>query len=360
MIQKRVQLQALQISKRAPKVITWKGVRMVRNQSFLAAVQEIITYSDEMDVTRIGIIGDMHSGKTTISLSIGHTVHTYSKIPYTVKIFKKKHLLNFGETIKTLKPTNYILIFDDVSFLKASATNKQINLIEQAISEIRHLEGGMDVKIICIFNYHYPKALPPFLREAQFKFITSIGDANEKNIADTYGKRNVELISNFKIQRKRAINDKFWYEVVGPGEPVKMAWRDPFIPTLFWNESRIRKVIAPTRYFLDPICPDCDEAEGIEKYDEKTVQKILEDGSEKYGPYIFETACKLVMFRQGENVFKPDIRAALKWLDRERKLRGIPTSAIKEARGYKKDKKGQVHQKPYDDTIEKPDELPSP
>ena len=351
MIQKRVQLQVTKVAKRKPSVITWKGVDMVRKQSFMAAVQEIITYSDEMDVTRIGIIGDMHSGKTTLSKCIGHVVHSLSKVPFTVKIFYKKHLMNFAETLKTLKPTNYILIFDDVSFLKASASNKQINLIEQAISEIRHLEGGEDVKIICIFNYHYPKALPPFLREAQYKFITSIGDANEKNIADTYGKHNVNLITGFKIQRKNAIIDKFWMEAVGDRPPVKYDWRNPFIPTLFWNESRIRKVIAPTRYFIDPICSDCDESEGIEQYDEKTVQQILEDGNKKYGEKAVETACKLLLFKHGENVFGKTVRATLKWIERERKIRSIPVSAIKKTKGYD-DKTNRYMKKEFQEPVE--------
>lgn len=356
MIQKRVQLQVTKVAKRKPSVIQWKGVDMVRKQSFMAAVQEIITYSDEMDVTRIGIIGDMHSGKTTLSKCIGHVVHSLSKVPFTVRIFYKKHLMNFAETLKTLQATNYILIFDDVSFLKASATNKQINLIEQAISEIRHLEGGEDVKIICIFNYHYPKALPPFLREAQYKFITSIGDANEKNIADTYGKQNVNLITGFKIQRKNAIIDKFWLEAVGDRPPVKYDWRNPFIPTLFWNESRIRKVIAPTRYFIDPICSDCDESEGVEKYDEKTVQEILDKGAKVFGKQHFETACKLVMFKHGENVFGPTDKSALKWIERERKIRSIPLSAIKKCKGYENNKKGQLQQKPFEESTMKLDE----
>lgn len=325
---------------------------MVRNQSFMAAIKEIITYSDEMDVTRIGIIGDMHSGKTTLSQSIGHVIHSTSKIPYTVKIFYKKHLLDFAATLKTLKATNYILIFDDVSFLKATATNKQMNMIEQAVSEIRHLEGGEDVKIICIFNYHYPKALPPFLREAQYKFITSIGDANEKNIADTYGKRNLDLITTFKIKRKNAIIDKFWYEDVGLGVPVKMEWRKPFIPTLFWNETRIRKVIAPTRYFIDEKCSDCDESEGIEVYDEKTIEQILNDGSKKYGPKAMETACKLLLFRHGDNVFNRKVQTTMKWLEKERKIRSIPIKAIKKIKGYE-DMQIQLHKNQFDeDNIE--------
>lgn len=350
MIQKRaITIQIKKPGKQnAPKVITWKGITMVRNQSFLASVQEIVDYSEEMDVTRIGIIGDMHSGKTTLAKSLGHTIHKLSRnIPYTVRIFYKKDLLNFVDTLKSLNPTNYILIFDDVSFLKASATNKQINLIEQAITEIRHLEGGLDVKIICIFNYHYPKALPPFLREAQFKYITSIGDANEKNIADTYGKRNVDLITNFKMNRKKAIKDKVWYESIGPKDPVKYSWRDPFIPVIFWNETNFRKVVAPTRYFIDKICSDCDQAEGIVSYDEKTLQEIMEIGERTNEKGSFNTACKLLMFKHGYMVFNRNVAHALKWIERERQNRSIPLSAIATNRGFET-RKTMLTRKAYD------------
>ena len=92
-----------------------------------------------------------------------------------------------------------MLIFDDVSFLKDTAT------IEKEVTEIRHMEGDFDVKIILIFNFHYPKALPPFLREFQFKYVTSIGTDNEKTIADNYGKNNVKLVIDFKKMRKKAM-----------------------------------------------------------------------------------------------------------------------------------------------------------
>ena len=350
MIQRRLTVQIMKKlgKQNAPKVITWKGITMVRNQSYLASVQEIVDYSEEMDVVRIGIIGDMHSGKTTLAKSLGHTIHKLSKIPFTVKIFYKKDLLNFVETLKSLVPTNYVLIFDDVSFLKASATNKQINLIEQAITEIRHLEGGQDVKIICIFNYHYPKALPPFLREAQFKYITSIGDANEKNIADTYGKKNVDLITNFKMQRKKAIKDKCWYESIGPKDPVKYEWRNPFIPVIFWNETNFRKVIAPTRYFIDKICSDCDEAEGIVQYDEKTLEEIMAAGMKSCGDGTFRTAIKLLLYRHGHMVFNKDIVRALKWIERERKTRSLPLSAIATNQGFEI-KKSPLKAKSFDE-----------
>ena len=332
------------VEKHAPKVIKWKGITMVRNQSFLASVQEIINYSAEMDVTRVGIIGDMHSGKTTMAKSIAHAIHEFSKIPYTVKIFYKRDLLNFAETLKTLNATNYVLIFDDISFLKASATNKQINLIEQAITEIRHLPGGIDVKIVCIFNYHYPKALPPFLREAQFKYITSIGDANEKNIADTYGKKNVDLITSFKINRKSAIKNKVWHEHIGQPQPVTYKWRDPFIPTLFWNETSIRKVVAPTRQFVTPVCSDCDTAEGIETYDEKTLEEVMAMGKKACGDSAFNTACKILMYKHGYMVFSKKVTQSLKWIERERKTRSLPISGIAKNMGFQVTK-AQLNQK---------------
>ena len=82
-----------------PRVIKWKGVNMIRNQSFLASIKEIIDYSSEMDVVRIGIIGDMHSGKSTLSMTLAHSIHTYSKIPFNVRVFYKEDLKKFKETI---------------------------------------------------------------------------------------------------------------------------------------------------------------------------------------------------------------------------------------------------------------------
>src|SRR3990167_9177207 len=106
MIRQRVQLlqNSKHVAKNPPRAIKWNGIEMVRNQSFLASVREIIDYSDEMDVVRIGIVGDMMSGKSTLAKSIGHAVHKYSKTPFAIRIFYKDDLKNFKQTLSKLQP----------------------------------------------------------------------------------------------------------------------------------------------------------------------------------------------------------------------------------------------------------------
>ena len=96
-------------SRLRPKIITWKDTKIIRQHSFIAPVKEIITWSEELDVTRVGIIGDMNSGKTTMANAIAHVIHTYSKIDWAIRHFDEDDLLDFEATLATLKPANYIM-----------------------------------------------------------------------------------------------------------------------------------------------------------------------------------------------------------------------------------------------------------
>ena len=156
-----------------PTVVKWKGVNMVRQESFIAAVKEVVRWAEEIDVTRIGIVGDMHSGKTTMAEAIAHTIHKESKLPWGIKVLYEQDLMNFEETLKTLTTdTNWILRFDDVSFLDAKHNKKAIGQVKEAVTKVRHLEGGKDVKVVLIYNYHYSKGLDKYLRMADFRFFT--------------------------------------------------------------------------------------------------------------------------------------------------------------------------------------------
>lgn len=325
-----------------PRVIKWKGINIVRNQSFLATIKEIVDYSDEMDVVRIGIIGDMMSGKSTLSLAIAHAIHVRSKYTFQVRVFYRDDLKQFKKTMNTLKPANYVLVFDDVSFLKDTSK------IEQEVTEIRHMDGGHDVKIILIFNFHYPKALPPFLREFQFKYVTSIGTDNEKTIIENYGKNNLKLCLDFKKSRKQGITKKFWFEKIGPKEPIKYNFRNPFIPVLFWNESSLRKVISPTRYFMDKICSICESGEGNKEYDEMTIEELCKHGEKLFGS-VWMSSIKLLLHTNGISVLGKTMTKSLRWIEKERKMRNIPLEAF--AANYNlTETKTRLRAKPFDET----------
>jgi len=314
--------------RKRPALIKWKNVNMVRNHSFLAAVQEIIDFSEELDLVRVGIIGDPHSGKSTMLESIAHVIHQKAKFPYAVRVFTKENLINFQETLATLEPANYVLGFDDASFLEANVSKKQIDLIKQAISTIRHLPGGIDKKIILIINYHSIKALTPFLRQADFRFFTTIGSDTERdNMAQIMGIKYYKMLENFQRMRRHAIVKKYWTVKIGPKEPFAYKWRNPFIPVLFYNNATVRYIISPTRKWLDDICSLCSSASGTAET-EISLEKFFSEGEGKFRKNIWLSGCRLVLLGNGMNVFSPPIKQAITYINRALSVKTIALDDI--------------------------------
>ena len=303
-----------------PKVGKWRGYDYIRSHSFLAAVREIITWSEDSDVTKIGIIGKPDTGKSTMAEAIAHAVHKYAVIPFAIRIFKKEHLMNFKETIKTLSvsgvATNYVLVFDDISFLGADANKRQVDMIKQAETTIRHLEGGKDVKIILIYNYHYTKGLDKYLRQADYYVFTSVGSEENENILSIVGKKYLRLIEQFKRYVVSAKSRKYWMMPLGPKEPFVYKYRNPFIPALFWNNESLRFIISPQRQFMDKICGICES--GIQSSDvvvgTHSLDEIVQRGEKNYGESNFKAAVKVLLFVNGMTVYGKHVSHCIKYI----------------------------------------------
>lgn len=297
-----------------PKIITWKGIPMVRNHSFLATVQEIVDFNSEIDVCRVGIVGDMHSGKTTLAEAIAHAVHKKAKIPYTVRIFNKEDLLNFRETIHALTPANYVLIFDDVSFLGADANKKTIEMIKQAITQIRHLEGGTNVKILSIQNYHYTLGLDKYLREADFRYFTTVGSSEKENMEKILGHQFNNLVKQFKSLRHQGVTTGIFALRVGPKETFTYKFRNPWIPVLFFNEQKPRLIVTPTRHFMDQICSICSSAQGHAS--EISIKQFIIETEHKFSPHLVKLVIKQALKENGLNTYGREFTRARRYLDR--------------------------------------------
>lgn len=306
-----------------PKVTKWKDTRMVRNHSFIATVREIIKFSMNKDVCRIGLIGDMGSGKSTLAASIGHVIHKYATVPYKIRIFFKEDLLNFEATLKTLEPINHVLIFDDVSFMGASANKKQIEMVKSSITTIRHLEGGKDVKIIIIMNYHYSLGLDKYLRDAHFKYITTVGSSENENMEKMFGTKYNQKIKLFKKYNHNAVTKDKWKMKIGVKELFTYKYRDPFIPLLFWNEDTLRFAVSPTRQWIDPVCSKCTEAEGKLVASEIPIDEFMEESEHKFGKATWLAAIKLNLFTEGMTVYSGRVVQAYRYLNRCRAKKEI-------------------------------------
>ncbi len=309
--------------KTKPTLIKFHQVPMVANHSFRATVQEIINFSKVIDVCRVGLVGDMHSGKSTLSKAIAHYIHKKAELPYKIKILYKEDLLNFKATLQTLESVNYILIFDDVSFLGAEANKKQIEMVKSAVTTIRHLEGGKDVKIIVMMNYHYSFGLDKYLRTADFKYITTVSSSENENMEKMFGTKYKKKITDFKKYRQQAVVKGNWVMKVGKNQSIKYNYREPFQPGLFWNEQSLRFIVTPTREFEDKICSKCAEAEGTLITSDVPVSQFIEESEKKFGASAFKAAVKLDLFTEGMTVYGKNVVQAYRYLNKARSAKQI-------------------------------------
>ena len=336
-IETTVQDKKPQSTRQRPKIIKWKGIPMMRHHSFLSTVNEIVEYSKEIDVVRVGIVGDMNSGKTTLARAIGHSVHKKAEekfqIPFAVRIFYQEDLMDFESTLKKLAPANYVLIFDDVSFLEAKTNRQQMSAVKQAVTKIRHLDGGADVKIILIYNYHYNLGFDKYLRMADFRYFTSVGSSEIENMEKIVSNKNMPKVHQFIKMRRTGIVKKHWSVQVSPKEFFPYKWRNPFIPVLFYNNDTLRHVVTPTREFMDKICSVCATAEGS-SYAAIPVDEFVKEGADKHGERTFEAAVKLKLFENGMGVYAKSVTGAKRWLDRALEKKQISLEQLMLHYGY--------------------------
>lgn len=340
------------VERNIPVVIKWKGENMVRNHSFLSSVDEIIEWSKDSDVTKIGIVGEPSSGKSTLAEAIAHAIHTRSKIPFAVRVFTKEQLMNFKETLATLQSANHILVFDDLSFLGAEASKRQIDMIKQAETTIRHLPGGQDVKIILIYNYHYSLGLDKYLRQAHYFYYTTIGSQEKDNMINFLGKQFTGTIEKFRHIRIHAVQKKHWIMKIGPKEPFMYKYRMPFIPVLFYNNMTLRFIVTPTRQWMADICAVCSVGKSI-TVDGQTLDEVIKIAEEKYTKNKFMSALKLKLFVNGMTAYGRSTVEVLKYLDKLITKKNVTLESLATHYGLKISK-ARLRLKPDDPLYEPP------
>lgn len=301
-----------------PTITKWKGESMIRTHSMNASVQEIVMKSKNRDVIKVGIVGEPHTGKSTQADTIAHSIHKIAKklynIDFAVRSYTKDDFVDIKKTLAGLSPANYILKFGDLSFLKSVYGIKKIEELQQAMTEIRHLPGGQDVKIILVYDYHYTKGLPPYLRQSDFKYFTGVGSSEKENMEEIVSGRYYQKMLTFKKLSDRAPStEKFSFQLGNKGY-FTYKYKQPFIPMLFWNEDSLRIVVSPTREWIDPICGICSQTE-TDFHTETDLDKIIKHGNVNFGPGNFEAAIKLKLRVNGMNVYNKHVVNAEKWID---------------------------------------------
>ncbi len=314
-----------------PSVIQFLGVRMVRSHSIQAVAREIVNMSMNQDMISISAIGKQSSGKTQLFFTLSHLIHKFAKIPYQISFFGKQELLDLENTVKKLKPTNQIVILDDIAFLKgAGATSSDIDKIQEILSRIRHLPGGKDVRIILMKGFQYSKSIPPFLRQADMNFISTV-DASDDIEALIGKKYSAKLKQLGQLRAQGAQTNKFVYEM-GGGKRVIYEWKKPFLPFLYVTGYGARLIMSPLRSFIDPICNTCNPADTEHEEKSEDVKAFLDKFMARFNDgNVVRTAVKIKLIQQGVNVFSPRICQAIKYIEKEQENKIISIESLASA-----------------------------
>jgi hypothetical protein len=149
--------------------------------------------------TSVLVIGDSGSGKTTVVTDLTHSITDDHKIPFIIKNYKEQQILNIKQILHQLpKKQNYIMRFDDVSFLIKKGKMKESDLMDMfhELTKVRHTVEG---NVIAIFMIHYPYAIEKFMRQAGYRILTSITDDEREIYIKLFGPQWRRMIENFIV-----------------------------------------------------------------------------------------------------------------------------------------------------------------
>ena len=248
----------------------WCDTVIARSHSMIQKVKEIAEHQNENELTTISVRGREGTGKTTLAITIAHLLHQHfdkfgkkvmtpgddygnrhikaSQRGYIVKVMSRDDLMRFAEVLSELPKQNRILIFDDLSFIKGNIDN-----IKQQVSQVRHTEGGVDLKTVLFFNFHYSKGFDKFLRDTHFIIQTSGGAEEVKNIGEILGggKRANGIAAKFvsryiEFNKKKQISLRMSTPGTTPERVITYQYSRPFRLSLFFDGMTPRYMVYPS------------------------------------------------------------------------------------------------------------------
>ena len=314
-----------------PQTIVWNNARMIRNHSVRSCAREVLAQNMGLDVVKINVIGPPSTGKTTFMKLLAHLIHKEADTPYAVRIFQRAELLDMENTLAKLQPMNHVLVFDDVSWLSAGNNKAKLDQIQKTFTEIRHLPGGQDIKVVILFGFHYNLSIPKHLRQANFFCYTDIGSSEMENTQKLVGMKN----SGRLIEFKKVVHDAYHpvqNEIVDGEEPTKpkayfsyrlqgkgnikftYTMREPFAPAIWWNGDTLRHIVFPSREWVDKLCSICGDSVNSENHGD--IKKFKKEGDYSWGSATLESAIKIILMKRGIFAYSPHVKNCITWIEK--------------------------------------------
>jgi hypothetical protein len=222
--------------------------------------------------------------------------------------------------IKNLSSNNQVLVFDDLSWMGADFSKKQIEKLKAEITTIRHIDGNTDRKMIVIFNSHAQKVMDKFLRIANFTYYSSCSSEEVTYLLEMLGKKYHQKIDLFRRLRIQSMGQGKFHFPLGKKNSFTYKAFDPFLPYLFSNGDFVRFIVSPLRSWIDQDCQTCEK---VIESTKTNIEDFVNDYSKKFGKGICKRAVELKLLQQGIQTQPKRVLQAQKYIEQFLGMRKI-------------------------------------
>ena len=310
---------------------TQKGhkVQMPRIWSVANFGKHILAHNTTSLVTNVVCIGKTGSGKTTCCKRVIHDIHTRAMGKgYIIKWFSEEDMLNLKNILPKLsKHRNYIMVWDDISFVekKYGLNQKQTAELASLMATLRHKYLSETSHLINFSLIHYSKAVGKGtgFRQGDFTIATSITQNEKMNFYEIFDKYSLDNFA--KMYRLALLNGKFSVNADAWSDKVFDYYIRDVHPVL------VSEINHPHPMLVDQIfCQVC----GQDKYNQDMKRIATADEFVDQIPKTLTkfqgTAIRLWAYLKSGNdlCLKPQMRWAFRLLDKISQNMDIPVEEI--------------------------------
>ena len=175
-----------------------KDYPLFQKHNITEICKDILTLNETAIYLPILLNGKSSSGKSTLAQTICHRISCMQDKKYIIKWFHGKDLLRFDEIANELKKgLQYILIFDDVSYILDQAAPKVRKKIAEVLTQIRHIVKG---KVISFFCIHFNTSILPIFRDSYIRILTSASSEDSERWKKSFGREHMFKLLKFQKQ----------------------------------------------------------------------------------------------------------------------------------------------------------------
>lgn len=281
--------------------VNGKDYPVLVSQAPTTMAKHILNHNALHGYTLITYIGKSGTGKSTLTRTMTHYLHTKAEKhygrTYVPHWYKKEDIESLDDIIAGLEVgVNRILNFEDVSFTEVA---------EDVMQKLTYIRHTLKANVIIQMQIHYSKAMDKFLRDGDVKIITSSSDEEKENLKRLFGRDGNKAIREFASKYHSMETNGFWTTQVSITKTFKYKVQNPFRVCLVSDFGKLHNMI-----YHDASCDYCKPKfvtlGADKKYDNYEAGEFLKQLADTYSVGRIRSVLKhWLYYKEGINAMEP-------------------------------------------------------